>query len=272
MSDFLDRLFDDTQRHPFDIAARTAAASAGLTGVFTAAYHGALCANFGVDPDRRTALCVTEDGGNTPRAIQTRFAANRLHGTKSFVTFGDAVDDLLVLAVRSESEDGRRDLVIAKCGKDEVHIVESLHTPFMPDISHARVLLEGSAATVLFEDAWPLIKNFRLVEDLYVVGGTLSWLIALSRSAGAAATGAELAALYAAARQLADRDPTAPQTHLAFDGLHRLARERFDAFDWSKVDTDTRTDWERDRSVLDIASTARAARAELARRAFVEDP
>src|ERR1043166_3027624 len=42
------------------------------------------------------ALCVTEDGGNHPRAIETRLVDGRVTGTKAWATLADRAAHLLV--------------------------------------------------------------------------------------------------------------------------------------------------------------------------------
>lgn len=249
----------------FDAALFAARRADRLAEVFTAAYDAAVRSVFYATPGRRVALCVTEDSGNTPRVIETRLRSTGVHGTKSFVTFGEQAEELLVLASRGDV-DGRKDLVIARVAATEARIEEVLRTPFMPEIAHARVVFEGSAAEVVHEDAWPRVKSFRLTEDVHVLGATLAWLFGLAVDHEYVDGATTLAPLILTARAIAERDATVSTTHLAYDGLHAAAHAAIDDYDWTAVDPEIAERWVRDRPVLEIAATARAARGQIARR------
>ena len=53
------------------------------------------------------ALCVTEDGGNHPRAIETRLVDGRVTGKKTWATLADRAAHLLV-AARDGTDAARR--------------------------------------------------------------------------------------------------------------------------------------------------------------------
>ncbi len=254
---------------PFEVAARVAARSDRLAWVFASGYHGALRSLFGVAAGRRAALCVTEDAGNTARAIATRYDGGNLHGTKSFVTFGDRADELLVLASRGE-QDGRKDLVIVRALAAPEAVLSVMRTAFMPEIAHARVAFDGAPAELVLEDAWPVVKAFRYVEDVFVLGTTLAWLAGLSARHGQVERAAVFAGLSLSAQGLSAADPGSAAAHLAFDGFDTIARREIDAVDWAKYPTPIGAMWLRDRAVLDIAGGVRRARAELARASIRE--
>src|SRR4029079_19345048 len=53
------------------------------------------------------ALCVTEEGGNHPRAIQTRLFDARVTGSKRWATLADHATHLLVAATEGADAAGR---------------------------------------------------------------------------------------------------------------------------------------------------------------------
>lgn len=270
--DLLDDLLNPTTLPSFDDAARAAIGADRLADVFTTAYRGAVTRAFGTSGQQRTALCVTEDGGNTPRAIQTRWADGVLHGAKSFVTFGAQSDELLVLAVRGETE-GRKDLVIVQVsGRTGVAFEKAPAPSFVPEVPHSRVTFDGAPATLWCEDAWSRIKAFRLIEDVFVLGATVAWFMGLATQTRQAKLVEQLASLLLAARAVAALDPSAVATHLAYEGTQRAANAAFALFDWSDVPERIETLWVRDRALLEVAQRAREMRAERARETLMSIP
>ena len=137
------------------------------------------------------ALCVTEANGNSPRAIATSLSpapgGYRLDGNKTFVTFGTLAKALIVVARVGEKSDGRPDLAVVRIPAERVgvRLVELPPTPFVPEVVHASVHLDGAEVRDherLAGDGYlEYVKPFRTVEDIHVVGATLGYLVGLAR-------------------------------------------------------------------------------------------
>jgi alkylation response protein AidB-like acyl-CoA dehydrogenase len=224
----------------------------------------------------RAALAVTEDAGNTPRAMATTVRDDGAHlvveGAKSFVTLGTHADELLVLAREGEDDAGRARLALVRIPRDArgVTLTAFPPPPFVPEVPHARATF--SAVHVphdarLEGDGWSdYVKPFRTVEDAHVHAALLGYVVAVARRAAwPRDVLTRLASFVAAAHTLCEADRDAPATHIALAGL--LAETRALAVDdalWDRVDEATRAVWTRDRALLAVAEKARVARLERA--------
>ncbi len=222
----------------------------------------------GRDPARAAALCATEAGGAHPRAIATRYEDGRVHGTKAFVTLADRADELYVLAKEGE-EAGRPRLVLVRVDAraEGVSLAPLPEAPFVPEIAHAMVTLDGVPGERLAGDGWDdYVRPFRTVEDVHVHLGLLGWLIATARRGGGLQVGAIEEALGAAAALygLASEPPSAPSVHLALAGAIATSARILGALDLDAWSEDERARWLRDRALLSVAGRARAARRERA--------
>lgn len=227
-----------------------------------------------------SALCVTEAGGNGPRAIESTLekkgACYELRGTKTFVTFGNLARTLIVVAKVGDKTDGRPDLAVVKIPSDRAGV--TLHelpaTPFVPEVPHTSVRFD--AVEVRADERLPgdgyleYVKPFRTIEDIHVIGAAIAYLIGLSRRTRRSETLiAELSADLAALDRLRDGRPLDPRLHLALHGVHRRVMKLVDDPAFAAVleaaPPDERARWERDRALLQVASKARKARFERAR-------
>jgi alkylation response protein AidB-like acyl-CoA dehydrogenase len=258
---------------PADLALRAGLAADRPAWAFASGYASALRALVPSLPrDAKVALAVTEEGGNHPRAIQTRVAkhgdALRLDGEKSFITLGAHADLILVAATRGIGEDGRPRIVVLKVPAAVAGLRLEAHgpAPFVPEVPHARAVFEGAtvdADALLPGDGYAdYVKPFRTVEDAHVALAISSYLVRVARGADAAGEVlAELVGVAEATHRLCGRDPNDPEGHVllasAFEGLRRIA---VDSRLWDRVDPAVRTVWERDRAILKVAEKARKAR------------
>jgi hypothetical protein len=226
---------------------------------------------------RKVALCATEPGGNQPKQMQTRLEVDgdgfRMSGTKSYVTLGTYAEQLLVFAVSGVDDRGRNRIVAALIPSDRSGVsVEPLGpTPFVPEIPHARLALDGvrvEATERLDGDGYSrYLKPFRTIEDVHVYAALVAWVLGVGRRAGwPTPLLGELAAQLAACGAIARSDYTSSAVHVALGGLvattKRLLTESSEL--WASVDDSTRAMWERDRVLLDVAGKARARRFEVA--------
>jgi len=263
---------------PFEAAVRVAATVDRLGFAFAVAYPAAL-EHMVAGVDLPCALCVTEAEGNSPRAIETTLERRgdhyELRGTKTFVTFGNLAETLLIVARAGVKPDGRPDLVVVQipATRKGVELQELPATPFVPEVPHTSVRLEG--VEVLESERLPgdgyldYVKPFRTIEDIHVVGATVGYLVGLARRTRASATLiAELSADLVALDGLRDGPPLDPRVHVALHGVYQRVTRLIGSEDFRRVldlvPDDERERWERDRALLQVASKAREARFERA--------
>ena len=223
----------------------------------------------------KAALCATEKGSAHPRSIETtlepiedRF---RLQGSKSFVTLGDAAEELLVVASAGLDDHERNRLKVVRIprNRDGVRLEALPPTPFVPEIPHAKLILEGArvaADEVLEGDGYETyLKPFRTVEDIHVHAALVGWLLKVGRRHGwRRETLEDLAQLASALFPLALVDPLDAAVHVTLGGILRRTRAIVNALDWSIVDPETGARFERDKALLNVASKARESRLETA--------
>ena len=78
----------------------------------------------------------------------------------------------------------------------------------------------------------------------------------------------EAVAWIVALRALGAALPSDPGTHVGLAGAIAATKRLLDGAAWTRVDATVCAGWERDRPLLDVASTVRAARLEAAWRAL----
>jgi hypothetical protein len=252
---------------PIDRALLGGVAADRLGFAFAAGYAAALHA---LVPGLRgvsASLAVTEEGPPHPRHVKTRLVADgdgwRLSGHKRRVTA--AGDVVLVLARLDE------DLALVRVERDRpgVEVRPLPEIAFVPEVPHAEIRFDGvriEPADRLPGDGWTRwVKPFRTVEDLHVHGALLGFLLgAAARYDWPRPLRARLLALVATTRALAAFDPSEPTTHVALAGLLDAVASLVGELDFSNVDADFRARWTRDRPLLGVAGSARAARLERA--------
>lgn len=258
-----------------DRAIRTGFRMDRLGWAFASGYTEALAQLVGSTAGGRAAFCATEEGGAHPRSIKTKLERNgdgwRLNGTKGHVTLGTFADSLLVVASRGEGEDGRNQLAVVKIPADREGVVlqELDPLPFVPEIPHARLELKNVEVA---EKEWlrgdgytDYLKPFRTVEDIFVHAAVLGWLVQVARRCELERSVIqELLLLASNTRDLSEAPKLAACTHLALGALIDRTRNVIESFGWDKVDAETRERFERDRPLLEVASSARAQRLESA--------
>lgn len=241
--------------------------------------------------DRKVALCATEEGGNHPRAIQSRLVPDsigspepsgdssvhgyRLSGHKRWVTLGSHVDHMLIFASAGQDDEGRNRLAAVLVPRDRAGITISdialAEQPFVPEIAHARLDL----ADVRIEPDERLegdgydryLKPFRTLEDCHVHAALMAWMLQVARRASWDEARLEaIVSALAALHTVASCDPTRSATHIALAGALALSDEILAGHesDWENVDDETRARWQRDRALLRVAGRARSRRREVA--------
>jgi alkylation response protein AidB-like acyl-CoA dehydrogenase len=216
---------------------------------------------------RDAALCVTEVGGNHPRAIETTFADGRVTGVKQWATGADRAATLLVCAKTGDGADGRPLLVLVRVAAAAPGVtIEAASAAFVPEIAHAKVTLAGAAGERLPGDGYAdYVKPFRTVEDLHVHAALIGYWCRVARERALAIELRErLLALAACARGLAGEDPKAASTHAVLGGLiattAAVVPDLERAWELAAGGADDWTRWVRDRAILAVASKARVER------------
>ena len=263
---------------PFEAAVKVAATVDRLGFAFAVGYPAAL-EQMVTGVELPCALCVTEAKGNSPRAIETTLERRgdqfELRGTKTFVTFGNLAETLLIVARVGAKPDGRPDLVVVQipAARKGVVLQDLPATPFVPEVPHTSVRLDG--VEVLESERLPgdgylnYVKPFRTIEDIHVVGATLGYLVGLTRRTRSSATLiAELSADLVALDGLRGGPPLDPRVHVALHGVYQRVTRLVGSEDFARLldgaPQDERERWERDRALLQVASKAREARFERA--------
>lgn len=253
---------------PFAAAASLGARADRVAYAFAGGYQAALWALVpGRDRARLAALCVTEAGGGHPRAIEARADTGRLTGEKTYVTLGALAEDLYVLAREGESDGRPRlGLYVVDPTADGVVVAPGPSAPFVPEIDHATLRLDGARGSRLEGDGWSdYARPFRTVEDVHVHGALLAHLLALGAREGWERPARERGlALLAALASLAAADPAAPTTHLALAGALDATRGLVETLERCPWPDEARARWDRDRRILEVAASARGARVEAA--------
>lgn len=232
-------------------------------------------------PGGVVCLAASETGGAHPRAIATRLdkegGALVLRGEKTFATLASAADELLVVASRGQTPDGKNRLRVVRVprGARGVTVEDRPPMPFAPEIPHAivrfaDVIVEDSS--VLPGDGYDVwLKPFRTIEDTHVLASTIGYLAGAARAHGwDRAVLAELVSTGLSLVDIGARDPSAPLTHVALAGLFSGARRLVASLDaeWAKAGAEERERWQRDLPLMLVAENARAKRLEKAFAAF----
>ena len=109
-------------------------------------------ARWALSGEGSAAFCVTETGGNHPRAIETQLVDGRVTGKKAWATLADHAAYLLVVARDGSDAAGRPRLRVVRVRRDAPGVtLEPSVTTFVPEITHARLTLDGVPGEVLVE-------------------------------------------------------------------------------------------------------------------------
>lgn len=262
---------------PLDAAVAGGYAADRVGYAFLSGYQEALRALLPALPEGPGALAATEEGGGHPAAIRTALAgadgAWTVSGTKTFATLGSSARWLVVIASAGATPEGRNRLraVLVDAAGPGVTVTDRPPLPFAPEIPHATVVFDGAPATVLPGDGYAdVLKPFRTVEDVHVLGAALGWLVRVGRGAGWPAAMIErLLAAVASVRGIDLTHASAPGTHIALGGVYaEFGRIVADSEPlWELADTEITARWARDRPLFEVAGRVRAQRLATAWRA-----
>ncbi len=223
------------------------------------------------------AFCVTEEAGNRPRDIRTRFtpAADgsvSISGAKRWTTLGPDSSLLLIVGALPGADDGARvQLKVARvpAGTPGLQLLPMPETRFVPEVPHARVQLDAvavDAAALLPGDGYErYVKPFRTLEDAHVTLAVLAYLLRETRARGWPLAFAErLCATMIALTEITASPADAPATHVVLAGAlaqaHALYAEAGAL--WAQTADDPAAQrWQRDAALFGVAGSARSQRA-----------
>lgn len=255
-------------RHAFpnsiDRAAALGATADRLGHAFLGGYTSAITAlDPSLSPDDLGALCATEAGGGHPRAILTTLQNGLLNGAKNFVSGGTLATVLLIVAKVGE-KDGRPDLRVARVRSTAqgLKAEQGAALDFVPEVPHCAITLTNTPVEAVLEgDGYErYLKPFRTIEDLHVFAAIIGCLVANGREVFPQATTEQLLGVLSSLLSLGREDPSAPAVQLALAGVLTTSRALIDSLDLSKLDTQFRTRFERDKPLLQIAQRVREQR------------
>lgn len=205
--------------------------------------------------DRICALCVTEEDGNSPKAIKTTLRRNTSgliqDGAKRWATLGPEGGLFLVAARDAETASKRPSLKVARVASDAdgVRVDES-------------AVLPGDG----YDE---YVKRFRTVEAIHVQAAILSYLMREAQRLSWPENWIErLSALLAALGKIADMPASEAETHVALAGALAISGGLIGEAEpfWMKSAADPAAlRWARDRELLKAAGTAREQRTKRAR-------
>lgn len=271
------RAAEPDRRSPFDRAVIAGFRADRVAGAFAGGYQGALRALVPgrLSDDEIASFCVSEPGGNSPRAIDAMLVPRAgggftLNGHKKWSTMAPVADVLLVAAHEGVDEAGRKrfKLVWVAARSPGVTITRMPPTKFVPEVPHAELELcdvAVSAEALLPGDGYAgYVKRFRTVEDIHIHGAVLGYVLGAARRFDFPQTVIErLASAIVATRTLAALDADAPETHIALAGTLARDTNLLDHSDahWDKAEEGERTRWRRDRQGFgSVAGGLREAR------------
>lgn len=244
---------------------------------FASAYQSAIENLVGQAQLPLSSFCVTEAGGNHPRAIETRLVDVdgqwHVDGQKSFVSGGEDAETLFVAAKTGLQNNGQPDLKLVKVSKSSpnVEITPMPALKFVPEVSHGKVALKN----VLVEDSSILegdgyaryIKPFRTIEDIHVLGAALGYRMGEAIANNWSKPSIELhLQLILAVRAVAQMDVSASATHIALAGLREAADRLIEESDQEFAERNPASfaEWKRDKVLLKVAEKAHLKRTQKA--------
>jgi hypothetical protein len=135
-------------------------------------------------------------------------------------------------------------------------------TPFVPEISHATLRMDGARGRVLEGDGYTdYLKPFRTIEDTHVLAAALAHMVGLGNMLKLEEAFFEKAlATLLALIQVSRMPPLDPATHVALAGAQDGLRTLSEALDAAKPGEL----WTRDRPLFSVAGKARAQRRDAA--------
>ena len=251
------------------------AATPGLA--FLAGYQAALRALLPQAPLGIGAFCATEQRSSKAADIHTQLCEGLITGQKDFVIAGCAAQWLIVLA-REEvfTTDTHLAAVLLATDHPNVTLRTGPALSILADIPHSAVDFNQAPYQRLPGDGWQdYSKPFRTLEDGHVLAAMCAWLYGQSLlDHWPQPLQLQLIAVLAALKESLGQPHRQASSHLLlagalaqFAGLQAPINQALQQCS-SRA---TAQVWQRDKAVLDIASSARTRRLEVARKSLAVD-
>lgn len=238
---------------------------------FLAGYQSALRALWPGVPAGIGALCITERRSSQPKDFTCVWHNERLSGQKDFVLGGDAASWLLVAA-----RDQERLVMLEVDGNAPgLDFIALPSLGLLPDVPHAKVQFNAVQGRCLPGDGWQdYAKPFRTLEDIYVLGAMLAWLLAQAAIYHwSEQLKSQLLRLLNSCSFLSTQACTKATTHVALAAVLEQFATLRTALDqaFESAPQTLREAWLRDQKVLDLAQGARQKRLLNAQRQLMDD-
>ena len=244
---------------------------------FASGYQSALehlfAAQFDPNQPALASLCVTEQNGNHPKAIEASLSEENgswiLSGQKSFVSGATEAQQLFIACQSGLDETGRPKIKVVSLPSSTAGIrIETLpDLPFVPEVSHGRVLLDRvlvEGASVLAGDGYEdFVKPFRSCEDVHVMSAIAAYMLGQSLEAKASLSLSEdLLSLALSFLHLDISHLDSAQFHLLLAGLRNSLHRILPIFELelSALNPAGAAHWKRDAALLKVAEKAHVAR------------
>lgn len=253
----------------------TTRAGWAFMGGYQSAIEHLFAAHINPDQPELASFCVSEQGGNHPRAIQALLTENedstQLSGMKSFVSGAEDAQRLFVACKQGNDTQGLPQLKIAsiRSSANGVSIKALPPLAFIPEVSHGQVVLDAAEPDeVLAGDGYlEFIKPFRTCEDIHVISAILAYLLGegIEGQWPEALIEQMLAALMSY-RALASMDYKDGGCHLALAGARQTMSELLEQVNpvFEQSNPAAFALWQRDQALLKIAYKAHLSRTEKA--------
>lgn len=250
---------------------------------FLGGYQSALRVLFPrlVEREGCVSLCVSEVGGNHPRAIETRLSARGrgfvLNGKKQWSTLSDRAGYLMVAARVDAPNAPRPELKVIEIPADAAGVARKPMpaTPFVPEVTHCQIAFSDVAVekrSILLGDGYSdYVKPFRLIEDCYVDAAIAGYFFRLARAyAWPAMVVEQLLNIISTLHQITKLPGDSAVGHLLFTQANAAFSELAEpkAAHWASVPAEVAQRWLRDFQLLTIAAKPRAIRYERAKQSL----
>lgn len=248
---------------------------------FMAGYQAALEHMFpSIAPNEFKALCVSEEKGGHPKAIQTVLQNNQISGVKTYVTAGTEANHLLVLCKTDEIIDDRPVLKIVHVPSQANGVeVTNFELPFMKEVKHGKLRLKDikiEANQILKGDGYSdYTKPFRTLEDISVSAAYQAMLLrqAIDNYWDDNLRDQLLLNIYTL-KNLLMLKPSDQETHLllaAADHSFQNLLPTIDAHIKNQSTTLFKTDWENNKKVISLGKKIKEIKLSKARSFIFSD-
>ncbi|WP_342619494.1 hypothetical protein [Rhodoferax sp. GW822-FHT02A01] len=247
-----------------------------LAWAFFSGYQGAIQAAFPnlAEAGEVVAFCANETGRKVTEIttkVDHRSGIPHLHGQKSWALSGVENLALLVLARRSDGpQKGAGSLVMVKLPSSSFGVSWGVarSQAVVPELSHSEVRFDSvrldTAQLVPGDGYSEFAKPFRVLEDVFVSGCTLAYLLAEAQSGKWATNWCQRCIAAIAMLQVCTRlDPKDIHTHILVSGSLSFASNVIQESEghWQTEQGVAHHRWLRDRQILLQGKEARRMRA-----------